>query len=189
MRIRRILLVLPLLALASVFCSMGGLGIPEGIQQTLEALTQQVPMIQTQVAQSLTEAAPILTQMAETTVPNAATGGNIAGNLSYPSEGIPPLRVVAFRTDVNQYFYVDTLQNQSTFQIDNLPAGTYHVVAYTMGGELSGGYTQSVICGLTVDCSDHTLIDVFVADGQVSGGVNPADWYAPPGSFPPFPAP
>jgi hypothetical protein len=127
--------------------------------------------------------------MAETVVPNQAAGGSISGNLSYPSEGIPPLRVVAFRTDIDQYFYVDTLQNQSTFQIDNLPAGTYHVVAYTMDGALSGGYSQAVPCGLSVDCSDHSLIDVAVSDGQVSGGVNPADWYAPQGSFPPFPAP
>jgi len=189
MRHRRILLVLPLLALVSVFCSVGGFGLPEGIQQTLEALTQQVPMIETQIALQLSQAAPLLTQMAETSIPNAATGGSLTGNLSYPSEGIPPLRVVAYRTDIFQYFYVDTAQNQSTFQIDNLPAGTYNVVAYTMDGGLSGGYSQAVPCGLSVDCTDHSLITISVLDGQLSGGVNPADWYAPAGTFPPFPAP
>lgn len=177
---RKSMIVLALLALASLFCSVGGFEVPEGIQETLEALTQQVPMIETQIALQLTAAA---------VTPQAGSGGSVSGNLSYPSEGIPPLRVVAFRTDINEHYSVDTLQNQSTFQLDNLPAGPYYVVAYTMDGSLSGGYTQAVPCGLSVDCTDHSLIVVNVTDGQISGGVNPADWYAPPGTFPPFPAP
>ena len=177
---RKSLIILPLLALTSLFCSLGGFDVPEGIQATLEALTQQVPMLETQIALQLTQAA---------VTPQANAGGSVAGNLSYPSEGIPPLRVIAFRADIFEYHYVDTLQNQSTFQIDNLPPGPYNVVAYTMDGSLSGGYTQAVPCGLTVDCTDHSLIVINVLDGQISGGVNPADWYAPPGTFPPFPAP
>jgi hypothetical protein len=184
---RRILLVLPLLAFTSLFCSLGLPGLPEGIQQTLESLTQQVPAIETQFAQQMTEAAPILTQIALTAVPDAGSTGSIAGSLSYPSEFIPPLRVVAFRTDINQYYYVDTFENQGAYQIDNLPVGTYHVVAYTMDGGLAGGFTQAVPCGLSVDCPDHTLIDVPVNAGGVSTGVDPGDWYAPEGTYPPKP--
>lgn len=180
MRNRKVLLILPLLALATIFCSVGGFGLPEGIQETLEALTQQVPFVETQIAQGLTAAAQ--------TTPGGS-GGSVTGDLSYPSEGIPPLRVVAFNTGDNTYYYVDTAQNQTTYQIDNLPAGTYNVVAYTMGGELSGGYTQAVPCGLSVSCTDHTLIPVAVSDGQLTGSVNPGDWYAPPGTFPPMPPP
>lgn len=186
MRNRKFLLIMPVLALASLFCSFGLPGLTEDIQQTLEALTQQVPAIETMVAQQMTEAAPLLTQVAETVAPAASTG-SIAGTLSYPSEFIPPLRVAAFQVGSSQYYYVDTLENQGTYQIDNLPAATYHVVAYTMGGELAGGYTQAVPCGLSVDCNDHSLIDVNVTGGQVSAGVNPADWYAPEGTFPPKP--
>lgn len=186
MQNRKFLLILPVLALASMFCSLGIPDLPEGIQQTLEALTQQVPAIETQIAQQLTEAAPLLTQVAETPVPQATTG-SISGDLSYPSEFIPPLRVVAFQVGSSQYYYVDTLENQGAYQIDNLPAGAYHVVAYTMGGELAGGYTQAVPCGLNVNCADHSLIDVNVAAGQVTAGINPGDWYAPDGTFPPKP--
>jgi len=120
--------------------------------------------------------------------PEPAEGtGSITGSLSYPSEFIPPLRVFAFKVDSQAYFFVDTIQNQSSYQINDLPAGYYHVVAYTTGG-LATGYSQAVPCGLSVDCTNHELIDVPVNSGQVVTGVDPGDWYAPDGTFPPAPA-
>ncbi len=113
--------------------------------------------------------------------------GSISGRLSYPSEYIPSQRVVAFQVGSDDYYYVQTAENQGTYQIADLPAGTYHVVAYLIEGDLSAGYTQAVPCGLSVDCPDHSLIDVQVVPGQDSSNVDPADWYAPPGSFPPDP--
>lgn len=113
--------------------------------------------------------------------------GSITGSLSYPSEFIPPLRVFAFQVGSQTYFFVDTLQNQSTYQIDDLPAGYYQVVAYTRGGKLAGGYSQAVPCGLSVDCTNHDLIEVPVNSGQTVTGVDPGDWYAPDGTFPPAP--
>ena len=109
--------------------------------------------------------------------------GSITGSLSYPSEFIPPLRVFAFQVDSQNYFFVDTAENQGTYQIDNLPTGYYRVVAYTAGG-LAGGYTQAVPCGLSVDCANHSLIEVPVNIGQVATGADPGDWYAPDGTFP-----
>ena len=122
----------------------------------------------------------------------AATTGSIAGNLNYPAEHIPPMKVVAFLGGTNQYYWVATLDGQSSYQIDNLPPGIYHVVAYTVGGNgfpvnLPGGYTQAVPCGLSVNCTNHNLIDVNVSAGQLAGNVNPQDWYAPQGTFPPLP--
>jgi len=106
------------------------------------------------------------------------------------------MAVVAYHVDggSSDYYYVLTIQNQSTYQIDNLPAGNYQVVAYTMGGGgfpsgLAGGYTQYVVCGMQPPCSNHALMDVVVNAGQVSGNVNPQDWYAPDGTFPLYPLP
>jgi hypothetical protein len=113
--------------------------------------------------------------------------GSITGSLSYPSDFIPPLRVFAFQVGSENYFYVDTVENQTTYQIDDLPAGYYQVVAYILSGNYAGGYTQAVPCGLTVECTDHTLIDVPVNSGQTVTGVDPGDWYAPEGAFPPAP--
>jgi len=44
-----------------------------------------------------------------------------------------------------------------------------------------------VPCGLSVDCLNHDLIDVVVEQGSVIFEVNPGDFYAPEGSFPPPP--
>jgi len=115
--------------------------------------------------------------------PAKAGTGAISGDLGFPSEYIPPLRVVAFNIYTDHYFYVDTLLNQSTYQIDNLPPGTYRVVAFVRedGPDFSGGYSHFVTCGMTVDCNNHNLIDVNVYAGQVTEDIDPIDFYAQPG--------
>jgi hypothetical protein len=113
--------------------------------------------------------------------------GGIAGDLGYPSSFIPAQRVVAFQVGTPSYFYVDTAEGQSHYQLDHVPPGTYHVVAYVHPGGLPGGYSEMVPCGLQASCTDHTLIDVVVTAGQVTTGVDPKDFYAAPGAFPPDP--
>jgi len=113
--------------------------------------------------------------------------GSISGSLSYPSEFIPPMRVVAFNQATGGYYWDDTAENQTTYTIASLPPGVYIVVAYY--NELAGGYTQSVICGLSVDCTDHSLIPVGVEAGQAINGIDPGDWYAPADAFPDNPVP
>jgi hypothetical protein len=114
--------------------------------------------------------------------------GSIAGLLSYPSETIPAMRVVAINVDSGEYFSTEVF-DQGTYRLDELPVGKYHVVAYLVHpiGEnqsLAGGYTQFVLCGRSVNCTDHTLVDVEVAAMSNTPEVNPADWYAPDGTFP-----
>ena len=112
---------------------------------------------------------------------NSGTG-SIRGELGFPSEYIPPLRVVAFDVYSEDYYYVDTLLNQDTYEITDLPAGTYHVLAYVRdeGPGIGAGYSKAVPCGLTVECSDHSLIDVLVYSGEVTEGIDPIDYYAQP---------
>jgi hypothetical protein len=139
-----------------------------------------------------------------TFTPEPSTG-TITGTLSYPSEFLPPMRVVAFSlTDGNAYF-VDT-RDHGDYSLE-VPAGTYYVVSYvykmavdgnsgqadsyTLNGgmEAAGGYTEMVLCNLYADCAPHTLVPVTVAAGQTVEAVNPGDWYAPSGTFPPMPNP
>lgn len=174
MKTRQLLLGIPLIVLATVFCSV----IPA---------TPAAPTADVGAAVSAT-----LTALAPTEGPfMPPQTGTISGELSYPSEGIPPLRVVAFDVHSSLYYYVDTVQNQRRYTIENVYAGTYHVVAYVLNPAyaLAGGYTQAVLCGLLYTCEDHTLIDVIVVGGQATTGVNPGDWYAPEGAFPPMPNP
>jgi hypothetical protein len=123
----------------------------------------------------------------ETPTP-APLNGTITGHLSYPSEFIPTLKVVAFDvTDPSVYYFVETEMNQGEYVLQ-VPPGTYYIISYvdkkdgTLG--MPGAYSQFVPCGLQASCSDHSLIPVTVAAGQTVTGIDPADWYAPEGTFP-----
>jgi hypothetical protein len=119
--------------------------------------------------------------------------GTVTGTLTYPADSLPALRVAFFPLDGSTTSYTDTAAGQGTYTID-LPPGQYHVIAYSIGGAgfpvgLAGGYTQAVPCGLTDSCNDHSLVAVNVVAGTTVTDVNPGDWYAPAGTFPPMPGP
>jgi hypothetical protein len=129
--------------------------------------------------------------------------GTITGKLSYPSEFLPPMRVVAFSLTDKRAYFIDTAKGEGQFSLI-LPAGTYYLVSYPYegvpgqtgqvdsytlgGGPFAGGYTQMVPCGLSAECEDHSLLPITVAAGQTVSA-DPGDWYAPEGTFPPMPNP
>ncbi len=118
------------------------------------------------------------------TATETARFGTVNGKLSYPSEFIPAQRVILYvASNFTQYYSVDTVVNQSTYTIQ-VPEGTYYVVTYVIDSPLSAGYTAAVPCGLSVDCTDHSLTPVIVTSGETLDDINPTDWYAPQGSFP-----
>lgn len=143
----------------------------ENSRQTLVAEFQLTAIVEQQVLPTL-----------QPTINSLPTVGSIAGALSYPSEFLPGLLIIAYRSDTTEYYSITTLDNQGTYQMDNLSPGIYHVVAYYQS--LTAGYSQAVPCGLRVDCTDHSLIDVVVTAGGLTTDVNPTDWYAPAGTFP-----
>jgi hypothetical protein len=164
------------------------------VQATFQALTAQaqlaVPATSTPlpIADAPTQGG---TDNIPTFTPQGGLSGSIAGQLSYPSEFIPAQAIVAYVAggSPQDYYYMITAEGTSSYQLDNLPPGNYYVVAYVMNGGLSAGYSQAVPCGLLASCTDHSLIPVAVAGGQVTQGINPQDWYAPEGSFPAYPLP
>ena len=99
--------------------------------------------------------------------------GSIAGRLTFPGEGIPKLRVVAFNLGTRNWYYVNTNPGSNAYTIPDLPPGTYHVVAYDARGN-AGGYA---------DATSHNLSDVIVKAGEKTSGADITDWYAPPGTF------
>ncbi len=122
-------------------------------------------------------------QVGRTAFLQPTSTGLITGNLSYPSEHIPALTIIATRLDngKNTYYSLETVDGQSSYAL-RVDPGVYQVVAYY--GGFAGGYTQSVFCGLGLNCSDHSLLPVLVQAGDILSNINPGDWYAPAGSFP-----
>lgn len=121
--------------------------------------------------------------------PDPSKYGTIKGSLSFPGETIPPLRIIAFNAyDYNAYFWVDTVENQETFEIKGLQPGNYVLVAYVKSGHMSGGYTELVKCGLQPGCPrDHDLVVIHVDPGAVVRDIDPVDWFTLPGTYPPDP--
>jgi hypothetical protein len=109
--------------------------------------------------------------------------GQITGALGYPSEVIPPMTLYFANVDTADVLTLSTTENQASYS-KRLPPGTYHVYGWLAGFSLGGAYTAAVPCGLTLDCSDHSLLPVTVSAGTDTTGIDVLDWYGPPGSVP-----
>ena len=118
--------------------------------------------------------------------------GIISGALSYPSEHIPALRLIALNVDTGEYIAMEVAANTNAYQMEDVPPGRYQFFAYQVDaskGQNSavGGYSRAVMCGLKAECTDHSLVIFEVAPDAETPNVDPGDWYAPAGSYPPDP--
>ncbi|MFC1756231.1 hypothetical protein ACFLZK_02450 [Patescibacteria group bacterium] len=103
--------------------------------------------------------------------------GTISGEVCYASESIPPLTLYFENVETGDVATLETELNQSNYEIDIIP-GTYIAYAYVQGiDDNPGGYTESVTCGLTEDCIDHTLLDIEVVDKGLASDIDVCDWY------------
>jgi len=182
---RKILLFAFVLVLAGLSCSIPNVGHVVG---TIGGLKQTVVTGITEVPQTVEAAATSIgTLESGGTKPAAAGDGTIRGHLIYPSSILVAQRIVAFKTaTMKKVAEVTTKQGQQTYEL-TVPAGDYYVVAYTLDGKLAAGYSKAVPCGLSASCTDHKLIAVHVGSGAVVENIDPQDWYAPAGAFPPMP--
>lgn len=164
----------------------------EPLQQTLNARLTEMAGPQPSATITFTPLPTLRISLTPSPLPPTITpipAGGISGSLGYPASVIPPLRIVAFRVGEDFWKSVDTAQNARSFQISDLTPGKYWIVAYLLApGKLdpnySGGYSRAVTCGLTIKCTDHSLIPVEVKAGEITPNIIPADWYAPKGAFP-----
>jgi hypothetical protein len=74
----------------------------------------------------IVSAVPVLTPTAQATftLTSEPLNATITGRLSYPSEFLPPMRVVLFSITNGKAYFVDTAKGQGEYSID-VPAGTY----------------------------------------------------------------
>ncbi|MBM3120609.1 MAG: hypothetical protein FJZ97_00305 [Chloroflexi bacterium] len=192
------LLVTAVVATVSLGCSLVGRAVDSatgGAASTLEAMQSELEQALSTLPAEMGEVVPDLPLESDGVPPAlpplpdelTGDGATIRGSLSYPSEGIPALRVVAFNAlGEEPVAEVETQPGESSYELV-VPGGVYYVVAYTLDGSLAGGYTAAVLCGLTAACTDHILLPVPVGPGMPAEAIDPADWYAPEGTYPPAP--
>lgn len=102
--------------------------------------------------------------------------GKITGNLCYPSEGIPPGKIIAKNITTQKEFtqeFLGTEVTKSNMYSMTVPVGTYHLKF------LHGYYTN---CGKTMDqvCQEdnsHYNLDIVVQENQSVNSITPCDFY------------
>lgn len=115
------------------------------------------------------------------------TIGTVSGELTYPSEGIPPLQLYARNLDYGFIIGQKTLQNQQRYTM-TLPVGKYDIFAYPQGvtstAKLAGGYSTYSQCiekGKPDNCKQYgDWLTVHVGPGRNTAKINLNDWYAQP---------
>lgn len=116
--------------------------------------------------------------------------GTIAGQITYPGESVPALRIYAIAVDGKMHRSVTTPTDQRKFTIEDIPVGRYHVVAYRY--EKKEGQPPAVAWTRAARCvkgpCDHSLVTVNVVAARTADGVLLADWYVPAEILPPDPA-
>lgn len=119
-----------------------------------------------------------------------ACNSNVAtvnGTLCYPSEYVPKMTVYLKESKSKKVYKVITQEAQQSFKFKGIPFGDYFAYAYTLekvmmdsdgkGSKASGGFTQAVPCGLTVNCNDHSLIPVKLRSRVHKDAIKICDWY------------
>lgn len=123
-------------------------------------------------------AAPVPTP---TTVP--ASLGTVIGAICYPSEGIPPMDLYFLNVGTQVVSPFPHLNGSASYSVA-LDPGTYVAYAYPQGYSIGGAYSEAVLCGLTINCTDHSLVEFDVFAGQTTSDIDICDWYGDPSDVP-----
>jgi hypothetical protein len=124
---------------------------------------------------------------AEVTGPPPA---RLTGRITYPSEELPAMRVCALdSTDPGTAVCFRTVPGQATYMLD-VPAGAWWLLAWPQDSGTAGdpgllSAASACLASGATGCSDHALLPVTVAGGEVRDGLDINDWYYDPAAFPP----
>jgi hypothetical protein len=136
--------------------------------------------------------------------------GVIQGSVAYPADNNPNLLVYALAIDGSRFYSTEKLgygapagpvdQEWTEYRLLGVAPGDYFVLTIpssppyyweTASGARTGGalhfgagYTKAVPCGLTSNCTDHSLVPVHVSAGATLTGIDPLDWAHAPDAYP-----
>ena len=109
--------------------------------------------------------------------------GTVTGAICYPSEGIPPMDLYFLNVGTQVVSPFPHLDGSASYSVA-LDPGTYVAYAYPQGYSVAGSYSQAVLCGLTINCTDHSLVEFDVFAGQTTSAIDICDWYGDPSDVP-----
>lgn len=115
--------------------------------------------------------------------PPAPGEGGVSGIVCYPSSGIPPMNLYFANVNNDDIHEFDHSTGEGPYNV-SIPPGTYVAYAWTKDFSVGGSYSEAVPCGLSVNCTDHTLIEFDVIAGQTTTNIDICDYYGGQGSVP-----
>jgi CSLREA domain-containing protein len=118
-----------------------------------------------------------------TPTPVSPSLGSVMGAICYPSEGIPPMDLYFLNVGTQVVSPFPHMDGSANYNVD-LDPGTYVAYAYPQGYSIGGSYSEAVLCGLSINCTDHTLIEFDVIAGQTTNDIDICDWYGDPADVP-----
>ena len=116
--------------------------------------------------------------------------GMVMGKICFPSEFIPSMTVYFQDITTGEFTEMHVAENQDNYTLE-LESGEYVAFAPLQEVEtpFGGMYSEAVLCGLSVECTDHSLVEFTVLAEETTEGIDICDWYAPelvphpPGGF------
>lgn len=152
---------------------------------TAEPEPTEPPAVDTTAEPTVAEPTPVETVDYLPTAPGEPplAPGSVSGSVCYPSEHIPPMTAYFVNTESGQTVEMSIAEDQTSYNI-SLPQGTYIAYAWLVDESLGGSFSAAVLCGLSVECTDHTPFEFQVLSGRTVTGIDLCDWYGDPGSVP-----
>lgn len=106
----------------------------------------------------------------------------ITGSLTYPAGQLPDdLTIYAKNMETEEVYTTTEVLSGTGYTFGSgysmeVPAGTYQVYAMKVGSE-KAYYNQFMVCGMSVECTDTTILEVEVLAGESTDDIIVGDWW------------
>lgn len=127
-----------------------------------------------------------------------AHAATIEGRLSFPSEEIPALVIVAYNLDTRARHVFESPAKARRYRAE-VPAGRYYVYALSAepgAAPLRGAYSAYTVCGQRSPklmqqgkCAEHRVLEVVLGANDRRTDIDLDDWYLPEDELYKLPAP
>ena len=103
---------------------------------------------------------------------SSAGSASVSGAIQLGNQAPPALRVCAMPVVGGSSRCVDTAAGATSYRIDGLAAGDYHLMGWVQGGDLRLLAHANAIRCIRAPCPPDTLIEVAVAAGAAVTGID-----------------
>lgn len=150
------------------------------VAATLDAAFAQATLVAPSASvtptSTATEPPPTPTEAQPTPSPSStfASTASVSGRVCFKGGQIPMLTAYFVPKANGEAIPLSIAAGQTSYQI-NLPPGEYTAYAWTQDFSFGVSYSQAVVCGLGVGCTDHALKTFTVQSGESLGGIDLCD--------------